>query len=130
MTDLNYIASFFQDGEPEVAHHTIGTVSTEEQITIAPYPPPAEGYIRLLYILISNPDGANAAVIQLWDEDLTVGATATARGSQTAPLMEFRVPASSQWIGAVPPEIFQAGIAVYSSVDAVNISSFYVKMTS
>lgn len=129
MTDLNDIASFFQDGEPEVAHHLVDTVSTEEQVALAPYPSPVEGYIRLLYVLISNPDQANPAVIQLWDEDLT-NATPTARGSQTAPLLEFRVASNSQWIGAVPPEIFQAGIAMYSSVDAVHISCFYVKMTS
>jgi len=121
------LAHYFGHGEPEVASIVITEVSTDFQIVIAPHPAPANGYLRPLYYNFYCPAGGSDAVITIWDEDLTVGTAADARGSTTAPLHEFIVPAGSNLTVVPTPELFQAGIAVQSTIDNVHMSVLYAK---
>jgi hypothetical protein len=121
------ISKFYEDGEPEVAHVSVTEVNTDTQVAIAPWPDPAEGKIVALYVHISNPE-ALASKVVLYDKDLTVGTSADTRGSAAAPLLQFEIPANSNWSGQVPPEFFQAGICAQSTTDNAFISVFYVKV--
>jgi hypothetical protein len=94
---------------------------------IAPHPAPANGYIRPFYYTFYNPSADTAAVITIWDEDLTVGTAADARGSTSAPLHMFSVPPSTQLTIVPTPELFQAGIAVQTTIDNTHMSVFYGK---
>ena len=122
----NLVAAYFGHGEPEVAHATVSTVNTDWQIAIAPHPAPAFGYIRVLYYTFSNVAGA-AAVVKIWDEDLTVNTTAVQRGSLADPLHQFTVAANNDLYVVPTPEFFQAGIVGQSTGDELHVSAFYAK---
>lgn len=128
MTDTTFapFLQFFEDGEPETSHVTITEVNTSTQVAISPWPDPFEGYIRLHYVHISNPE-ASASKVILFDKDLTVGTQADDRGAAATPLLQFEIPANSNFSGPVPPELFQAGIVAQSTTDNAFISVFYTK---
>lgn len=119
------VAAYFGHGEPEVAHGTITPVNTDFQICRAPHPAPAYGYIRVLYYTFAN--AGAAAVVKIWDEDLTVGTTAVQRGSVALPLHQFNLPANVDTYVVPTPEFFQAGIVAQTTIDNTHVSVFYAK---
>lgn len=110
---------------PETVQGTIANATTNTQLALLPIYSPMNGRSRLLNFHFSNAT-TSAAVIVLWDQLLTDPTNFTTngtRGSHTAPILQFNIPAQADAIGeAVTRPYFQCGVAAQSSVAGVFFS--------
>jgi hypothetical protein len=110
---------------PETVQGTIANAAANTQLALLPIYPPMNGRSRLLNFHFSNAT-ASAAVIVLWDQllvDPTNYTTNGTRGSHTAPILQFNIPAGADAMGrAVTTPYFQCGVAAQSSQSGVFFS--------
>jgi hypothetical protein len=101
---------------PETQQGTITPANTNFQLMRIPYPNPSNAKTTLLAIYLSN-SSVTAAVVTIWDQDLTDSSTAAGnRGSTSAPILRVNVPASGDVsIDVLTRPYFQTGIAAQST---------------
>jgi hypothetical protein len=94
-----------------------------------PYPNPDNARTTVLCINFSNPTNA-AGVVKIWDQDLTdlsVNTQAANRGSVSAPILQFNIPASGDVITEVMTRpYFQGGITCQSTINNLFYSIYVV----
>lgn len=115
----------FPLGRPETQQGTITPASTNFQLMRIPYPNPDAAKTTVLALHFSNTTGT-AAIVTIWDQDLTDNSNAAGnRGSTSAPILRYNVPASGDVITEVVTRpYFQTGIACQST--QVAFYSIYV----
>lgn len=128
---MTAVSNISTDVEPhserEVFQAILTNANTDTQVATAPHPNPAAGKITLVKVHLSN--AGAAAVVVFYDKDLSSG-TPTVRGSVSAPLYRFNVPANSDVIVGnqqLIRDFFQAGIVAQSTIAAMFVKVEYVK---
>lgn len=114
-------------GQPEPQQGTITPANTNFQLMRIPYPAPNASKTHLIALQFSNPNGT-AAIVKIWDQDLTDSSTAAGnRGSVSAPLYTVTVPANGDLNqDCITRPYFQTGIACQSSGNNVTFSIYCV----
>lgn len=112
-------------GQPETQQGTITPINTNFQLMRIPYPAPNASKTILLGLQFSNPNGT-AAIIKIWDQDLTDSSTVAGnRGSSSAPLYTVTVPANGDNVqDVITRPYFQTGIACQTSQNNVTYSIY------
>lgn len=117
-------------GELQEKTTIITNANTDTQIFLVPWTPPFNKQGVLEAIAISNQQASAAAVVKIWDADITSGLVAgttkpAARGSAAAPLLPpINVPAGTQvWIGvgSCPNIKIAGGLAAQATQTTVTV---------
>ena len=131
VSNLEAFMKLYPGGEPEEFGYVIQTVNTEEQMLLAPYAAPLDGYCRLVHLYATNPSTDTVAFVEIWDEVLSSPPSGVVvQGAQTAPLIQVALPFSVTSEIPVHAQIFYGGLAVQSSIDAVFLGGTVLKYIS